>query len=256
MASRLSFVKSAAACVSAVACVGSCTGSSRRGLLGWQHSASRHAGPGGHLKGFRCAQYPVCHMLLQVINQLIQAGNMLLGLKSRTSARSAQVHPFRISEEQCNHYMSRWVPRLLLSAFGLGSCRSAQFQAQDRELKNSVTWFSQKLKPSDRSRGSCDFESPPPMPESSRPAEFLLLARYCIVMGYLTYLVENQELQICFWQKSPTAFHECKIESSQKRPGCPDGRCDAWARKDGVRAAIPQRGPGPYNCHGWEASSG
>ena len=27
----------------------------------------------------------------------------------------------------------------------------------------------------------------------SRPAEFLLLARYCIVMGYLTYLVENQD---------------------------------------------------------------
>ncbi|CAE6913171.1 cadA [Symbiodinium sp. CCMP2456] len=63
-------------------------------------------------------------MLVPVINQLIQ------------------VHPFKISEEQCNHFMSRW----------------------DRELKNSVT-----------------------------PAEFLLLARYCIVMGYLTYLVENQD---------------------------------------------------------------
>ncbi|CAJ1444852.1 unnamed protein product [Effrenium voratum] len=54
----------------------------------------------------------------------------------------AQEHPFNISEEQCNYFISRW----------------------DKDLKNSVT-----------------------------SAEFLLLARYVIVMGYLQHQAQNQE---------------------------------------------------------------
>lgn len=64
------------------------------------------------------------------------------GMLTNVVYQLMQGHPFMISEEQCNHYISRW----------------------DKDLKNSVT-----------------------------SAEFLLLARYIIVMGFLNYQLQNQD---------------------------------------------------------------
>eukprot|EP00435_Cladocopium_sp_Y103_P069735 s818_g33.t2 len=64
------------------------------------------------------------------------------GMLTNVVYQLMQAHPFSISEEHCNHLISRW----------------------DKDLRNAVT-----------------------------SAEFLLLARYIIVMGFLNYQLQNQD---------------------------------------------------------------
>lgn len=64
------------------------------------------------------------------------------GMLTNVVYQLMQGHPFSISEEHCNHFISRW----------------------DKDLRNAVT-----------------------------SAEFLLLARYIIVMGFLNYQLQNQD---------------------------------------------------------------